>query len=301
MKIIMVMEMLSERLRKSLLDRMDTNLGVRLEKQQGKFCCLLSHDLDDVKSGKIIDDVVELEDDMGIRSTLFVMPSQTKFRDAIMEARERGFDIALHNIKRPLVTINPPFSVSRLVEKSYIGVLRSEIVYFNRKVGRISGFAPHGIGCYLQSDINTSWDIIENTALSCDDILWVRGYRGILKTDNGHYFGKPVPMYWRIRGEQRKLVIPVSWDDRFLFSSWEERNFYGGKASNSVEDAMHDIYSSLDFCGENNIPFVINLHPIHWVNGVIETMKLLEKLVPYCRMIKCPMYTFTELYKMVAR
>jgi len=68
---------------------MDTNLGVRLEKQQGKFCCLLSHDLDDVKSGEIIDDVVELEDDMGIRSTLFVMPSQTKFRDAIIKTPEK--------------------------------------------------------------------------------------------------------------------------------------------------------------------------------------------------------------------
>jgi hypothetical protein len=268
------------------------------------------HDMDGIDDEKMFDDIIEFERAIGVKSTMFISRHQLKFKNALKKAVDLGFELGLHNTLRPYLNFDMPynipyighFSVSKFTEKFYAHLLKKELSAFRKLGVEVKGFAPHGVSCYLFSDLNTDWDIIENAALSCDKrILWARGYRSIIKVDNGNEFGRPIPLYWRIRGKSRKLVITVSWDDKFFFPSWEESTFYGGKITYDEDKALKSIYPKLAFCKQHNIPFVINLHPAHWLKGAISTDRLLEKISSYCKRIRCPVYTFSELYELIVK
>ena len=297
-----MIEMLRSNAR-GLLSRLSSGYGVTIGNQPSSFCCLVCHDMDDIKDEDSFDRVIDFDRELGIRATLFVMRNQLKFKGAIHKARRLGFEIGLHNTRRPYIHFAIPYTseiqVSKFTEMFYSRLLKGELKVFDKAGVQVSGFAPHGISCHLFYDTNADWDIIENAALSCG-ILWVRGYRGIIKTDNGGGFGCPIPPYWRIKGESRKLVIPVSWDDKFLFPSWEEKTFYGGGLVSENSRALENIKGKLVFCEEQSIPFVINIHPDHWLRGVLKTDWLLRDVISLCRDRRCPVYTFTELYHQVA-
>ncbi len=287
-----------------LLGQLSSGYGVTIEPQPSSFCCLICHDMDDINDEDSFDRVIEFDRNLGIKATLFVMRNQLKFKGAIHKAQRLGFEVGLHNTHRPYIHFAIPYTfeigVSKFTEMFYGCLLRGEIEAFNKAGVKVNGFAPHGVSCHLFYDDNMNWDVIENASLSCG-VLWVRGYRGIIKTDNGGEFGRPIPLYWRAKGDSRKLVIPVSWDDKFLFPSWEEKTFYGGELATDNSRALESIRGKLAFCEEQSIPFVINLHPTHWLKGVLKTDRLLADVVSYCRDRRCPVYTFSELYRRVAR
>jgi hypothetical protein len=173
------------------------------------------------------------------------------------------YDIQLHSEARPefIYVLSP-----KLMSLGYAHNLNKQISRLKAMNIEIRGHAPHALSNYLYWDHFTNHEIIVRATLLCG-VQWMSEWHSICQTPKGAWFQAPLPPYSLRDGEKKLLVLPTSWDDRFLQQRPEDRYIFKVDSMKSYGEVQDSIRKQIDACRERNIPFIANIHPCNMLDA----------------------------------
>lgn len=270
----------------------------------------LRHDLDLMDENQI-NSLMRVEEDLGVRSTCFVLEDQLKrCAGAVRSLQSGGWDVQLHSEARPrfftTFTFSNPKYGTLLTQSGYARKLRRQKRRFVRAGFPVLGHAPHGIHCCLDLSNESTWDVIERASRAAG-FSWMAGYRSVFEVRGSAPFPEPIPPYRYKGGPGQDLTVyPVSWDDRFFFPSWEDRLM--GRPPQTEAEGLISLDHTMERCESLGFPCVISLHPIWWFHrwdsrgmlpGPTYTHKLEKSAVEWHRSRGLPVRTISEMHQHV--
>lgn len=286
------------KLKKTLAERWmpETRSTVRAAGSIPALC--FRHDMDGCE-GKELESFVRTERELGLPSTCFFLRWQVeRFGPQMAQVAETGDEIALHSEARPRLEHSVVWLLW-LTEAAYRRRLRSQARWIARRGFPPEGHAPHSIHNYLGFQNWINWNTIELATLGTG-LRYISDWRIIARAPEGASdFGHPLPPFYRVSARGSVLVIPTSWDDKYFFSSYEDR-LIGGAADSqfsgrTVEQALESLTALLETCAGRNIPLVINLHPIHALRGGLDLFGLKKHLAARAAERGIPVMTLARL------
>ena len=265
---------------------LESNYDVEIQKTKELFCVAFRYDMDSMGEEELRV-FEERTKGLGIHVTCFFLDWQMRrLGENIKRLDDKVYEIGLHSEARPILTVASG-QFTKLIERRYSRKLKKQVQCARREGFHVIGHAPHAIHNYLGYNNTMDWDIIENASI-VEGIRYVSSWRIPARTVDGEDFPAPDPPSFRIRGETRVQVIPTCWSDKFLMPS-EIR------AQNGLDEAFDSVKRKIKVCQRMACPFVINLHPVHWINGSMPTLKLTEMIISYCRKEDIGIYDLREI------
>jgi hypothetical protein len=223
------------------------------------FCIGFRYDMDDVDK-EMMEMFCEFAGFLkNPHSTLFFLKTQLGILKNYFRhlPSSDSMEIQLHSTARPEVfgIFSPRYLAGRYRHK-----LTRQRKKFEKSGFKIGGHSAHGTANYLYWDYHTNFQIICFATLKAG-FTWLSDWFGIVQTARGYSFPEPSPPYVIKGSKANLLVLPTSWDDRFLQFVPERERLSKTLKRKSFNDIRNDVLKQLEFCSAHNIPFIINLHP----------------------------------------
>lgn len=249
-------------------------------------CLIFRHDMDKITSD-IFSQFIKDEIENDCASTYFFLKWQiNSYGKQIYNFASDLREIGLHSEARPMLTVGlAPYL--KIVQGQYRRNLIRQTHYFAKRKFKVEGHAPHASNNYLGFNNSTDWDIIESASTGTG-LKYISSWRIPARTVNGENFAKSEGCYFQKFNDEKVLVIPTSWDDKYLSQ-------YGkNKTKHSIDEAFESIIVEFDFSVKKGFPFVMNIHPWYWLNKTLDTLKLKRMLINYALQNNIPIKTMAD-------
>ncbi|HUU28950.1 MAG TPA: polysaccharide deacetylase family protein [archaeon] len=261
------------------------------------------HDMDSCNRDDLLH-FIEQEQEFSVPSTCFFLRYQVKEApDLLAELSASGHEIGLHSEARPFWNTSL-VQLLWFVEIGYRRKLRRQVNWLRRRGFDPQGHSPHSINNYLGFQNWINWNVIEQATIG-SGMKYISDWRIIASTPEGAPdFPEPLPPFYRVLNLRKILVIPTSWDDKFFFSSYEDRfirkNTNSAYKGRSLKEALDNIAFQLGLCIKAGIPFVVNLHPYNGLRGKVEFGELKTQLIEMAKDRKIPVLALNDLAERLA-
>ena len=246
----------------------DSDCDVEIEPLQLGFSVCFRHDMDnfDAENFKAF---LAIEESLDAPSTLFFVEGQfTGFADQIRQLDPDRYECALHSEAKPTPWCWSLPQISRWLERGYARGLRRQVRRYRRALGTPRGHSAHAVNNYLPFQNWINWNIIENASLRAG-LDYISDWRLPARTAEGEEFQPAWPAYRRRRGSDHILVLPTSWDDKYLFHSYEDLQVRKLAPADQpyqvhrLEAAWASFLRQAEHCRALQTPMVVNIHPWH--------------------------------------
>lgn len=267
----------------------DSDLDVEIEPVELGFSVCFRHDMDNFDAGNFAA-FLDLERSIDSGSTLFFMQGQfTAFPDQIRDLDADKYECALHSEAKSVPLCWSLYQLSRWLERGYARRLRSQAHLFGRILDNPLGHSAHSVNNYLPFQGWINWNIIENATLRAG-LPYISDWRLPARTAEGEDFQPPWPAYWRRRGQDRLLVLPTCWDDKYFFYSYEDQRIRklavdaGPYRPGGIDGSWNSLLRQMEHCRALNTPAIVNIHPWHSAcNGQPNFYDLKRRIIDWCQ------------------
>lgn len=258
------------------------------------------HDMDNL-SVSDIDKFCMLDRETGVLSSCFFLEHQLKNgKQALLDMASAGYDVELHSEARPLFSTSI-VQLLWLVEAGYRRKLKRQVKKMRRYGLNPLGHCPHTIHNYIGFQTWIDWNVIEQASIGTG-LGYVSDYRMIAPIPDGEdRFSEPLPPFIRRLKSQEVMVLPTSWDDKFFFSSYENRyifrktdSLHSGK---TVDEAFQSALGQFHRCIDADIPCVVNLHPYTGMHMDIPMFELKKKLIAVAKEKNVSVMSLKQVYE----
>ena len=254
------------------------------------FCIGFRHDMDLISDGDALDRFLEVDAPLGVASTCFFrLEDIARYRARARQLIETGIEVQLHSEARPRVVLSLPKIPAEgwLVYRYATNLARQKRALESLLGCQIAGHCPHAVNNYLYFNTYMNWSIIER-ATAMAGFRYLSDWRAPSRTSENESFPAPLPPYRHVvAGGATCLVLPTAWDDKYLFSSFEDihirRTLTNNTVGHSEEEAFSNLLSQLRWCRRQDVPFILNLHPVHMLNPELPALSLKARLVSWAR------------------
>ena len=236
---------------------------------------------------------------LDVPSTCFFLLHQVlECTETLRKLESSGYEIELHSEARPFWGTSVVQLIS-ITENGYRKNLRRQLRRMHGKGFKPLGHAPHSIHNYLGFQSWINWNVIEQASIGIG-LPYISAWRSMSCLSEGTVgFPVPLPPYCRKMGSRQVLVLPTSWDDKYFFSSYEDRHIRRTTDSmvtgHTVKEALSSIFIQLDRCKQASVPLVLNLHPVHAVTGRAKVLELKEEVIGLARGQGIPILSLRQL------